>query len=85
VDSQSALLHSAALTAANVNDKHPCTDRSGRVDGDSACASPKELIRSKAPNAHNLTNERMRRAGGQVDEVQRDKNRNESKSRVRAK
>jgi IS5 family transposase len=86
VDSQSGLAHSAVVTAANVHDKHPLPDllhgNERRVYGDSAYASQKTLIASKAPRAKDFTNQRTRRAG-EVDEVQRAKNRN--KSRVRAR
>jgi IS5 family transposase len=86
VDSQSGLAHSAVVTAANVHDKHPLPDllhgNEQRVYGDSAYASQKALIASKAPKAKDFTNQRTRRAG-EVDEVQRAKNRN--KSRVRAR
>jgi IS5 family transposase len=74
------------VTAANVHDKHPLPQllhgQEQRVYGDSAYASQKELIRSKAPRARDFTNQRTRRAG-QVDEVARGKNRN--KSRIRAR
>ena len=87
VDSQSGLVHSAVVTAANVHDKHPLPDllhgNEQRVYGDSAYASQKELISSKAPNARDFTNQRTRRAGGVVDEVERSKNRNKSKIRAR--
>ena len=87
VDSQSGLVHSAVVTAANVHDKHPLPDllhgNEQRVYGDSAYASQKELIASKAPNAKDFTNQRTRRAGGVVDEVERSKNRNKSKIRAR--
>ena len=86
VDSQSGLAHSAVVTAANVHDKHPLPDllhgNEQRVYGDSAYASQKALIASKAPRAKDFTNQRTRRAG-EVDEVQRSKNRN--KSRIRAR
>ena len=86
VDSQSGLAHSAVVTAANVHDKHPLPDllhgNEQRVYGDSAYASQKALIPSKAPRAKDFTNQRTRRAG-EVDEVQRSKNRN--KSRIRAR
>ncbi len=53
VDSQSGLAHSAVVTAANVHDKHPLPDllhgNERRVYGDSAYASQKTLIASKAP------------------------------------
>jgi IS5 family transposase len=87
VDSQSGLAHSAVLTAANVHDKHPLPQllhgQERRVYGDSAYASQKALIHSKAPQAKDFTNQRTRRAGGEVDEVQRAKNRNKSKIRAR--
>lgn len=87
VDSQSGLAHSAVVTAANVHDKHPLPDllhgQEQRVYGDSAYASQKELIRSKAPQAKDFTNDRTRRPGGQVDAVKRSKNGH--KSRIRAR
>ncbi len=87
VDSQSGLAHSAVVTAANVHDKHPLPDllhgQERRVYGDSAYASQKELIRSKAPQAKDFTNCRTRRAGGQVDAAKRSKNRHKSKIRAR--
>lgn len=86
VDSQSGLTHSAVVTAANVHDKHPLPDllhgNEQRVYGDSAYASQKALIQSKAPQAKDFTNQRVRKAG-EIDEVERRKNRN--KSRVRAR
>jgi transposase, IS5 family len=87
VDSQSGLVHSAVLTPANVHDKHPLPQllhgQERRVYGDSAYASQKALIHSKAPMARDFTNQRTRRAGGEVDEVQRGKNRSKSKIRAR--
>lgn len=86
VDSRSGLAHSAVVTAANVHDKHPLPDllhgNEQRVYGDSAYASQKALIESKAPQARDFTNQRVRK-GGELDEVERSKNRN--KSRVRAR
>lgn len=86
VDSQSGLAHSAVVTAANVHDKHPLPDllhgNEQRVYGDSAYASQKQLIASKAPKAKDFTNQRTRK-GGVVDEEQKAKNRN--KSRIRAR
>ena len=86
VDSQSGLAHSAVVTAANVHDKHPLPDllhgNEQRVYGDSAYASQKGLIASKAPNAKDFTNQRTRYAGI-VDEAVRAKNRNKSKIRSR--
>ena len=86
VDSQSGSAHSAVVTSANIHDKHPLPDlRHGgkrRVYVDSAYASQKELIGSKAPNAQDFTNQRTKR-NGIVDEVERVKNRNESRIRAR--
>ena len=87
VDSQTGLAHSAVVTAANVHDKHPLPDllhgAEQRVYGDSAYASQKALIASKAPKAKDFTNERVRKRSGEVDEIKRAKNRN--KSRIRAR
>ena len=86
VDSRTGLAHSAVITAANVHDKHPLPDllhgNEQRVYGDSAYASQKELIQSRAPLARDFTNQRVRR-DGEIDEAERSKNRN--KSRVRAR
>ena len=66
--------------------RHPLPDllhgNEQRVYGDSAYASQKALISNKAPKAKDFTNQRTRRTG-EVNEVQRTKNRN--KSRVRAR
>ena len=86
-DSQSGLAHSAVVTSANVHDKHPLPDllhgQEQRVYGDSAYASQKDLIHSKAPQARDFTNCRTRKPGGEADEVKRGRNRNKSKIRSR--
>ena len=86
VDSQSAVVHSAVVTSANVHDKHALPKllhgEERRVYGDSAYASQKELIMDKAPQAKDFTCERVRR-NGQVDETRKANNR--SKSRIRAR
>lgn len=86
-DSQSGPAHSAVATSANAHDKHPLPGllhgREQRVYGDSAYASQKDLIRSKAPQARDFTDCRTRKPGGEVDEVKRGKNRNKSKIRSR--
>jgi IS5 family transposase len=86
VDSQTGLTHSAVVTAANVHGKHPLPDllhgNEQRVYGDSAYASQKALIESKAPRAQDFTSQRTRR-GGVVDELVRANNRNKSKIRAR--
>ena len=60
VDSRSGLAHSAVVTAANVHDKHALPDllhgNEQRMYGDSAYASQKDLIKSKAPKAKDFTN-----------------------------
>ncbi len=86
VDSQSGLAHSAVVTAANVHDKHPLPDllhgNEQRVYGDSAYASQKDLIHSKAAKAKDFTNQRSRR-NGVINEETRGKNRNKSRIRSR--
>ncbi|MBB5421765.1 IS5 family transposase [Paraburkholderia sp. JPY171] len=58
LDSQSGLAHSAVVTAANVHDKRPLPrllhGQEQRVYGDSAYASQKALIHSKAPRGTRL-------------------------------
>jgi transposase, IS5 family len=86
VDSQTGLAHSAVVTAANVHDKHPLPNllhgNEQRVYGDSAYASQKDLIHSKAAKAKDFTNQRTRR-NGVVNEVLKARNRNKSKIRAR--
>lgn len=86
VDSCTGLAHSAVVTAANIHDKHALPDllhgNEQRVYADSAYASQKALIASKAAHAHDFTNQRVRKAS-EIDEAQRSRNRN--KSRVRAR
>ena len=86
VDSHSGLAHSAVVTAANVHDKHPLPDllhgQQRRVYGDSAYASQKALIHSKAAKAKDFTCQRTKRKG-EIDEVARAKNRNNSSIRAR--
>lgn len=86
VDSRIGLVHSAAVTAANVHDKHLLEDLlrgdERRVYGDSAYASQKALIGRHAPQTKDFTNQRTRK-GGQVDEAERSRNRNKSKIRSR--
>lgn len=66
--------------------KHPLPDllhgNEQRVYGDSAYASQRALIQAKAPKAKDFTNQRVRK-GGEIDEVERSKNRNKSKVRAR--
>jgi len=86
VDSQTGLAHSAVVTAANVHDKHPLPDllhgREELLYGDSAYASQRDLIKSKAPLAKDVTNQRVRK-GSPTEAIERLVNR--AKSRVRAR
>lgn len=86
VDSKTKLIHSVVATAANVHDKHPIPQllhgRENRVYGDSAYASQKELIGQAAPQAKDFTNQKASRHKP-LTEREREKNR--TKSQVRAK
>jgi IS5 family transposase len=86
VDKDTGLTHSAVVTAANVHDKHPLPQllhgQEAEVYGDSAYASQQELIASKAPNARDMTNQRVRESGpgAEISQLL-----NKSKSRVRSR
>ena len=86
VDSQTGLAHSAAVTAANVHDKHPIPQllhgREREAYGDTAYASQQALIHSKAPNAKDCTNERVK-PGSPIEGLARISNRIKSKVRSR--
>ena len=86
VDSTTGLAHSAVVTAANVHDKHPLPDllhgAETHLYGDTAYASQRALIHSKAPEAADCTNQRVR-AGGATEGLDRILNR--LKSRVRSR
>jgi transposase, IS5 family len=86
VDAQTGLAHSAVVTAANVHDKHPLPEllhgNEEQVYGDSAYASQQELVRSKAPRAADLTNQRVRR-GSLTEAIERKINRLKSQVRSR--
>ena len=86
VDKDTGLTHSAVVTAANVHDKHPLPQllhgQEEEVYGDSAYASQQELIASKAPNARDVTNQRVREGGHGAEIAQL---LNKSKSRVRSR
>ena len=86
VDSQTGLTHSAVVTAANVHDKHPLPQllhgQERQFFGDSAYASQQQLVHSKAPDAQDLSNQRVRK-GSTTKEIERLINR--AKSRVRAR
>lgn len=86
VDSKTKLIHSVVATSANVHDKHPLPQllhgNEHRVYGDSAYASQKALITQAAPKAKDFTNQKASRHKP-LSEREREKNR--SKSQVRAK
>lgn len=86
VDSETGLTHSAVVTAANVHDKHPLPElmhgAEEKLYGDSAYASQQALIHSKAPQAQDWTNQRVR-PGSATEELDRIINR--VKSRVRSR
>lgn len=86
VDSQSKLIHSVAATAANVHDSQLLGDllhgEETRVWGDSAYAGQGEVIRDKAPNAKDFTNQKGCRNRPLSHE---DQAKNKTKSKVRAK
>jgi len=86
VDSQSKLIHSVAATAANVHDSQMLEDLlhgdETRIWGDSAYAGQGDTIRERAPNAKDFTNKKGSRNRPLSD---RDKAKNKTKSKVRAK
>jgi IS5 family transposase len=86
VDSKTGLAHSAVVTAANIHDKHPLPQLmhggEQEVYGDSAYASQQKLIASKAPQAADRTNQRVRSSGVAAD-LERIVNRIKSKVRSR--
>ena len=86
VDSKTKLIHSAAVSAANVHDKHllPHLLHGGerRVYGDSAYAGQGLALKQAAPHARDFTQVRAARYR-QLTQAERAANR--TKSRVRAK
>jgi len=86
VDSRTKVIHAVAATAANVHDATCLPDLlhgdETKIWGDSAYQGQGDAIRKCAPNAQDMTNRRYRRQG-EVDELERAKNK--TKSSVRAK
>jgi IS5 family transposase len=86
VDSQTKLIHSVAVTAANVHDSQVLGDllhgKETRVWGDSAYAGQGKIIREHAPKAKDFTNQKGYRSRPLTDE---DRAKNRTKSKVRAK
>ncbi len=86
VDSRSKLIHAVAATAANVHDSQMLEDllhgNETRVWGDSAYSGQGEVLRTHAPAATDFTNKKGSRHHPLSD---RDKEKNRTKSKVRAK
>ena len=86
VHSKTGLAHSAVVTAANVHDKHPLPQllhgAEKELYGDGAYASQQALIQSKATDAQDRTNQRIR-PGSATAELDRVLNRAKSKVRSR--
>lgn len=85
-DSQSKLIHSVVVTAANVHDKHALPDllhgQERRVYADAGYAGQQDMIHELAPQAKAFVNER---AYGGKKLTDRQKQRNRNKSRIRAR
>jgi IS5 family transposase len=87
VDSKEVIVHSVCTSAASVHDKHMLPDllhgNETKVWGDAGYQGQTEMIRATAPQAQDMTNRRVNKSKGEVDEEAKRKNR--TKSRVRAK
>lgn len=86
VDSRTKLIHSVAVTAANAHDSHVLEDllhgEETRVWGDAAYSGQRDVIKTHAPNAKDFT----QRKGSRYHALcEQDKQRNRTKSKVRAK
>lgn len=86
VDSQTKVIHSVAVTAADVHDSQQTKallhGQERRVYGDKAYVGQKEAIREKAPQASDFTERRASRGHPLREE---EKARNRWKSRIRAR
>ncbi|MBK9130416.1 MAG: IS5 family transposase [Gammaproteobacteria bacterium] len=86
VDNQTKLIHSVAVTAANVHDSQLLGDLlhgdETHVWGDSAYAGQKKLLYEKAPNAKDFTQKKGRR-NRKLTEAEQSANRYKSKTRSR--
>lgn len=85
-DSQTKLIHSVMITAANVHDKHALPNllhgQERRVYADAGYAGQQDMIHELAPEAKAFVNER---AYGGKKLTPRQKERNRNKSRIRAR
>jgi len=86
VDNQTKLIHSVAVTAANVHDSRLLGDLlhgdETHVWGDSAYAGQKKLLYEKAPNAKDFTQKKGSR-NRKLTEAEQSANRYKSKTRSR--
>lgn len=86
VDSANKLVHSAAVTAANVHDSQVLSDllhgEETRVWGDSAYTGQGEVLAEHAPKAQDFTHAKGRRNAPLTED---DVRKNRTKSKVRAK
>jgi IS5 family transposase len=86
VDSKTKLIHSVAVTPANVHDSQVLEDLlhgdETRVWGDSAYAGQKETLNEHAPRAKDFTQKKASRYR-QLTEAERSTNRHKSKTRAR--
>ena len=86
VDSKNKIIHSAAVTPANVADSAVLPQllhgEETRVWGDGGYQGQREIIHQHAPRARDCTQRRCRSKDG-IDEIERAKNR--TKSRVRSR
>lgn len=86
VDSDTRLVHSAAVTAANVHDSQVLADllhgEETRVWGDSAYSGQGDVLAEHAPQAQDFTHAKGRRNAPLTEDAKR---KNRTKSKVRAK
>jgi IS5 family transposase len=87
VDSKENVVHSVCTSAASVHDKHMLPDllhgKETKVWGDAGYQGQTEAIHEAAPKAQDMTNRRVKKGKGQVDEEEKRKNRTKSKVRAR--
>lgn len=86
VDSKTKLIHSVAVTPANVHDSQVLEDllhgNETRVWGDSAYAGQKQTLNEHAPRAKDFTQKKASRCR-QLTKAERSANRHKSKTRAR--
>ena len=86
VDSQTKVIHSVTVTAANVHDSQQLPEllhgQETRVYGDKAYVGQREAIRRKAPRAKDFTERRATR-GHPLSEREKEKNRRKGRIRCR--